>query len=254
MNPWWTTFFDHDYLRVWGQLFPEEVNAKQAADLWSLLDLHPGCKILDAPCGWGRLSRALALMGANVVGVDQSDDLLSFAESTRGELAPNQLRYLKHDLRTPLSEFGFDVACNIFTSFGYGTEEDDIAIFRTLRSAVRPGGRVLVETNHRDMLCAYLAHGAKASRRLPDGTLFVDEPEFDAISGVVRLNWYWSGPHGSGEKHAEWRSYTPTQIVGLLERAGLTFAAAYKGLSTTPYRAEGPDAGGRIAVIATPSE
>src|SRR5215469_13278894 len=35
--------------------------------------------------------------------------------------------------------------------------------------------------------------------RMPDGTLFIDEPDFDAISGVVSLNWYWSGPGGSGK-------------------------------------------------------
>jgi hypothetical protein len=84
---------------------------------------------------------------------------------------------------------------------------------------------------------------------MPDGTLFLDEPDFDAISGLVRLNWYWSGPNGSGEKHAVWRCYTTTQIVHLLERAGLRFSGAYKGLSIMPYKAEGPDAGGRLAVI-----
>ena len=85
---------------------------------------------------------------------------------------------------------------------------------------------------------------------MADGTLFIDEPDFDAISGVVRLNWYWSGPSGSGEKHAEWRCYTPTQIIGLLERADLRFEATYNGLSKTTYKAEGPDAGGRLAVVA----
>jgi hypothetical protein len=165
-------------------------------------------------------------------------------------LSPERLRYLTHDLRQSLPETGFDVACNIFTSFGYGTEEEDVAIFRTLRDAIRPGVRVVVETNHRDMMCAFIARGSRASRRLPDGTLFLDEPEFDAISGVVRLNWYWSGPMGSGEKHAEWRCYTPTQIVGLLERADLRFAGAYQGLSKNPYKAEGPEVGGRLAVVA----
>ena len=250
MKEWWKTFFDQDYLRIWGQIFTEEANAKQAAELWSMLDLEPGCRLLDAPCGWGRLSRPLALLGATVLGVDQSETLLAAAECQRGELPPERLLYLKHDLRKPLPETGFDVACNIFTSFGYGTEEDDVAVFRTLRGAVRPRGRVIVETNHRDLMCAFIAHGSKGSRRMPDGTLFVDEPAFDAISGVARLHWYWSGPWGSGEKHAEWRCYTPTQIVGLLERAGLRFEGAYKGLSKTPYKAEGPEAGGRLAVVA----
>jgi hypothetical protein len=76
-----------------------------------------------------------------------------------------------------------------------------------------------------------------------DGTVFIDEPEFDAISGIARLNWYWSGPNGSGEKHAQWRCYTPTEI-------GLRFSGAYKGLSKIPYKAEGPQAGGRLAVVA----
>ena len=231
-------------------MFTEEVNAKHAAELWSMLELQPGCRVLDAPCGWGRLSRPLASLGAVVVGVDQSATLLAAAEKQRGELPLERLRYLAHDLRQPLAETDFDVACNIFTSFGYGTEEEDVAIFRTLHDAVRPGGRVIVETNHRDMMCALIARGQTVSRRLPDGTLFLDEPEFDAISGVVRLNWYWSGPTGSGEKHAVWRCYTPTQIVGLLKRAGLGFAGAYKGFSKNPYSAEGPSAGGRLLVVA----
>ncbi len=34
MNEWWKTFFDLEYLRIWGQMFTEDANAKQAADLW----------------------------------------------------------------------------------------------------------------------------------------------------------------------------------------------------------------------------
>jgi SAM-dependent methyltransferase len=250
MDEWWKTFFDDDYLRIWTQILTDEVSNQQALDLWSMLDLRPGCRILDAPCGWGRLSLPLARLGATVLGVDQSDRQLAFAAQRREGLPSDRLRYLQHDLRTPLAETGFDIACNVFTSFGYGTEEEDVALFSTLRAAVRPGGRVVVETNHRDLMCAFIARGARQSLRLPDGTLFVDESDFDAISGVVCLNWYWSGPAGSGEKHAHWRAYTPTQIVDLLRRAGLRFDGAYKGLSKTPYKAVGPDAGGRLAVVA----
>jgi SAM-dependent methyltransferase len=246
---WWQGFFDQDYLQVWGQLFGPDFDTKQAADLWSMLGLQPGCQLLDAPCGWGRLSRPLALLGATVVGVDQSQTLLDEAERRRGDLPAERLRYVCHDLRLPLTEGEFDVACNIFTSFGYGTEAEDLAIFRNLRSAVRPGGRVVIETNHRDMMCAFIARGSRASRRLPDGTLFLDEPTFDAISGVVQLHWYWAGPNGSGEKHAQWRCYSPTEIVALLDRAGLTFAGAYSGLTSTTYKAEGGEAGGRLAVV-----
>jgi SAM-dependent methyltransferase len=247
----WKSFFDTQYIEIAGQMMNHEVSANQAGQLWSMLDLEPGCRILDAPCGYGRLSRPLAAMGAMVLGADQSEVLLEVAERWRGDLPAESLRYIKHDLRLPLAETGFDVACNMFTSFGYGTEEEDLAIFRTLRAAVRPGGRVVVETNHRDLVCASLARGLRMSMRLPDGTIFLDEPTFDAIAGIVTLNWYWSGPKGTGEKHIRWHCYTPTQIVTMLEDAGLSFTGAYKGLSKIPFQAEGPDAGGRIAIVAT---
>ena len=249
MNDWWTTFFDREYLTIAAQVFKQEDSTRQAAELWSMLDLSPGCRLLDAPCGWGRLSRPLAVLGATVLGVDQSETLLQTAETQRGDVGAERLRYLRHDLRNPLPDENFDVACNIFTSFGYGTEEEDLALFRNLRGAVRPGGRVLVETSHRDLFCASLARTSKISNRMADGTIFLDEPEFDAVAGIVTLNWYWSGPNGSGEKHAKWRCYTPTEIVRLLESAGLRLMGAYKGLSKLPFRADGPDAGGRLAVI-----
>jgi 2-polyprenyl-3-methyl-5-hydroxy-6-metoxy-1,4-benzoquinol methylase len=250
LNPWWADFFDRDYLNLIGQLFTEEVSQAQAAAIWGMLDLEAGCRVLDAPCGWGRIARPLAELGACVLGVDQSAVMIEEAQGRRGAAPAGQLRYLQHDLRRPLEEGGFDVACNVFTSFGYGTVEDDAAMFRTLWQALRPGGRLLVETNHRDLMCAYVARGSQLAQRLADGTLFLDEAEFDPIAGVVRLHWYWSGPLGNGEKHAVWRCYTPTQMVEMLEAAGFRFAGAYRGLSSTLYRADAPDAGGRLALVA----
>lgn len=250
-QPWWLSFFDRDYLAIWQQVFPPDLNDAQARAIWTMLELQPGCRILDAPCGWGRLSLPLAHLGATVLGVDQSAEMIGAAESLRHDASPRRLSYLQHDLRTPLPHSGFDLALNVFTSFGYGSENEDLAIFRSLHAALRPGGRLLVETNHRDLMCAYIARGSKFSLRLPDGTLFLDNAEFDALSGVAHLHWYWHGPRGAGEKHAIWRCYTPTQILALLERAGFRFDAAFSGFSSTPFKAEGPEAGGRIALVAT---
>jgi hypothetical protein len=42
VKEWWNTFFDQDYLKIAGQMFSEKDNTKQAADLWSMLDLSQG--------------------------------------------------------------------------------------------------------------------------------------------------------------------------------------------------------------------
>lgn len=250
MAEWWKDFFDADYIRIWGGWFAGERTAAEADGLWQLLGLHEGSRLLDAPCGYGRLSRPLAERGAVVVGIDQSEALLKHAESERGKLAPERLRYMRHDLRQPLPESGFDVAMNIFSSLGYSTEDDDLAILRNLRSAVRPGGLVLVETMHRDLAIVNFLRGAKPSQRMADGTLVVEETVFDAIGGCVNATWYWFGPKGSGQKSATMRVYSATEFVALMEKAGLRFRSAHKGCSPEPFKAEGPDMGGRLAILA----
>jgi SAM-dependent methyltransferase len=250
VSDWWQVFFDADYVRLWGTSEVAGSAAAQVEGLFTLLGLREGSRVLDAPCGYGRLSRPLAERGAMVVGVDQSAALLEHAERERGDLPPSRLRYVQHDLRRPLGEDGFDCALNVFTSLGYGTEDDDLAILRTLGAAVRPGAPVFVETNHRDLTASFLARGAPSSRRLPDGTLIVEEPRFDAIRGRMETCWYWWGPGGQGAKPASLRVYTATELVRLLERAGLRFRSAHRGCSPEPFRAEGPDLGGRLGLLA----
>ena len=128
--PWWEQFFDEDYLRVWATM--PTLGEEEAAALWRILGLSPGARVLDAGCGYGRVSLPLARLGARVLGVDQSATLLAEAERRRGELDPEQLRYQRRDLRAPLGESGFDVALSLFSSLGYGEESDDAAILGTI--------------------------------------------------------------------------------------------------------------------------
>jgi SAM-dependent methyltransferase len=250
MAAWWETFFDADYLRIWEGWEAPDKTEREAAGLWAVLGLQAGHRVLDAPCGYGRIARALAARGARVVGVDLSDDLLAEAERRRGALAPEGLRFRRHDLRAPLDEGGFDCALNIYSSLGYGSETDDLAILRNLREAVRPGGLVFVETNHRDSVVLGLSRNPRPGHRLPDGTLLVEEPRFDQVIGRIETTWSWSGPSGAGQKSASFRMYAATELVRLLERAGLTFRSAHSGCSAEPFPSDGPPSGARLGLLA----
>ena len=112
--------FDAEYRRIWAMArHTPERDATEAEGLWKMLGLREGARVLDAPCGYGRLSRRLAEKGAVVVGVDLSEPLLAAAEGERGELTQARLSYRRHDLRTPLALEGFDAAFNVFTSIGF---------------------------------------------------------------------------------------------------------------------------------------
>lgn len=240
MNAWWEAFFDGEYLSIWSALTSDKQTAHEADALWRLLGLEPGTRVLDAPCGFGRISQKLAERGARVVGVDQSAHLLAEAERRRGPIGTDQLRYLRHDLREPLEGGQFDVALNLLNSIGYGTDDDDLAVFTTLAQAVRPGGTVVVDTMHRDATAVYNTLGLSPSRRTPDGTIVIHETRFDPIAGRADTTWSWSGPSGSGQRTTSIRSYCITELVALLRRAGLTVQAVYAGYSSTPYDAHAP--------------
>ncbi len=246
---WWRGFFDADYVHLWSELIPPSRSEQEATALWSLLGVERGSRVLDAPCGYGRLSRELALRGASVVGVDISSELLAEAERRRGEIPDQQLKYIRHDLRHPLPENGFDAAINIFSSLGYATEEDDLAILGTLRAAVREGGRVFIETMHRDVLAALRSRGVKTAQRLSDGTLIIEEAQFDPVAGRAEMTWYLSGPRGSGSKSGSVRAYTITELVKLLARVGLMLRSTHRGCSSEPFRPEGPEMGGRVGLL-----
>ena len=75
MTDWWENFFDADYLRLWEGAEAENKTERQAAGLWTLLDLVPGSKVLDAPCGYGRISRGAFALDAGNEGVLAADQV-----------------------------------------------------------------------------------------------------------------------------------------------------------------------------------
>jgi SAM-dependent methyltransferase len=250
MNPWWQNFFDADYLHLWEGTEAPDKTANEVEGLWMVLGLAEGSRVLDAPCGYGRIARGLAERGARVVGVDRSADLLAEAERRRGAIPEERLRYQLQDLREPLQESGFDVALNIFSSLGYDTEAGDAAVLSTLRDAVRPGGLVFVETNHRDALVARQATNRHPAHRLADGTLFIEEPQFDPVTGCVDIDWYWSGPHGSGQKSSSMRLYSATELVALLRSVGLEVRSVHNGCSPEPFWPSASPSSNRLGLLA----
>ncbi|MBK7861050.1 MAG: methyltransferase domain-containing protein [Archangiaceae bacterium] len=243
--------FDAEYRRMWARIrHTPERDAAEVEALWKMLQLAPGARVLDAPCGYGRLSRRVALAGARVLGVDASAPLIEVAQAERGELGPAQLAYRVHDLRGPLSESGFDAAFNVFTSLGFLTEAEDLDILRTVHAALRPGGRFLLETMHRDMAAVRAAEGASLALRLDDGTLFQHQAVFDALAGRTRLDFWWWGPDGRGEKSVEFRTYSLTELVALLERAGFAVLELYQGYTGKRFEPNGRGVAQPLSMVA----
>jgi len=91
---WWQTFFSGVVLDMWQQAIPPDYTELEAEFIDNLLHLPPGARILDAPCGEGRIARELAAKGYQVVGVDMAEEFLAAARTaysgiTFGALTPD---------------------------------------------------------------------------------------------------------------------------------------------------------------------
>lgn len=84
---WWETFFDDAYVEGWVEQGAFDTTAESAGQLVRMLDLAPGAKVLDIPCGFGRFSKPLHDAGHEVIGVDASRLAWSFDPDPEADAA-----------------------------------------------------------------------------------------------------------------------------------------------------------------------
>jgi SAM-dependent methyltransferase len=163
---WFEDWFDEDYLALYAHRDPAEARRFVNA-LWTALDLAPGVRVADVPCGAGRHSLAFAERGARVTGVDLSPLMLRCAAEACRSCAMPPL-FVRGDLRrVPLSG-SFQLVVNIFSSIGYFEDEAaNRAAFAELARLLRPGGVLVMDVIHAAHLRKHFV--SETRRELPDG-------------------------------------------------------------------------------------
>jgi 2-polyprenyl-3-methyl-5-hydroxy-6-metoxy-1,4-benzoquinol methylase len=97
---WHLKFFTGASLNVWRNAIPMEVTAEEVEFLHSALQLTEGARLLDVPCGYGRISLPLALAGFKITGFDTSLEFLEEAKKTAREYKA-QIEYVERGARHP---------------------------------------------------------------------------------------------------------------------------------------------------------
>jgi SAM-dependent methyltransferase len=136
-SPQWQAYFDHDIDRMWGWTVAERIE-QLLMEMQVTRDWFRGKTILDAGCGPGDFTEAVAELGANVVGLD-------YAGSVHEAERRRRCRSV-HFVRGDVSEAGlksesFDAVISMgvimFTPDPYRS-------FAELCRLVKPGGRFYI--------------------------------------------------------------------------------------------------------------
>ena len=99
-----------------------------------------GLTVLDAGCGEGIVARYLAALGATVVGIDSSAQLIGLAQVQN---AQQTITYAVHDLTQPLSRYtqAFDV---VVSNLVLNDVADYQGFVATLGRLTKPAGRLIL--------------------------------------------------------------------------------------------------------------
>jgi SAM-dependent methyltransferase len=244
-----------EYEGLWRDLYPflftPERFGAAAEEATAVLELtgFSGSRILDLCCGPGRHCAELALRGYEVTGVDRSAYLLERAQahaSARGA----EVEWVLDDMRTFRRPGAFDLAINLYTSFGYtACREDDQAVLRNLRASLAPGGALVMEMMGREVLASVYSRVGVAEPRGAGRLFMVREVEEDW--SVISNTWILVREGRASDYSFRHRVYTGTELRGMLEEAGFTGIRILGGLDGSDY---GPGASRLVAIALTPEE
>lgn len=245
---WYVHFFAGLALELWRQAVPPEVTVAEADYLEQALALREppagrrarapnGAAVLDVPCGNGRLALELARRGHRLTGVELAPEYLAEAraaaeaEHLAVDWHRGDMRHLTRLLGAPRGRF--DAAFCFGNSLGYLDRPGTAAFLRALGGALRPGGRVALDTL---MTAESLLPQLEERFWVPVGDmLLLVENDYDV--GDSRLDIAYTfvrGAHRETRQACHW-VFTVGEIGEMLARAGFTPLELAADLERRPF-------------------
>jgi len=230
---WWRTFFTGIVLDMWQQAIPEEWTRAEAAFISSLLQLPLGARILDAPCGEGRMARELAAKGYQLTGVDIAREFVEQAR-TKAQERGLTITFEQGDVRSLRFVEDFDGAICWGNSFGYFDDTGNTATLQSFARALKPGGRLVLDAS------------SSAESRFPNfrqrewakigDILFLEDNEFDYAQGRMITHYTFVRDGKEETRTGSHRIYTYREICHMLEGAGFAQVKSYASLYKDPFK------------------
>jgi cyclopropane fatty-acyl-phospholipid synthase-like methyltransferase len=218
---WWETFFEGVAVDMWLQAVPAEHSLREADRLEKLLGAAPGGEILDVPCGGGRLSLAFSERGYRMTGVDRSSQFLDHARASQGS---DKVAWEQRDMRDLPWRERFDAAFCVGNSFGYLDDEGNTSFLRSVRAALKPGARFVLETPM--VLENLLGHLQPRPWWKAGDVYLLVENHYDPSTSRLDIEYTFCKAGMVEVRRGSHRAYAYRELVALIEAAGFAVSLA----------------------------
>ena len=237
-NDWWKDFFSGLIVDFWQAVIPEETTRAEADFLEKHLQLSsPGTRVLDVPCGGGRLAIALAARGGRPVAVDISPQFLEAGREAARERGLT-VEWRQADMRDLPWRGEFDAAYCAGSSFGFLGDDGDREFLSAVARALKPGGRFFADFKAAESILPNFRE--RYEMRIGD-IEFHARNVYDPITATMRSEYTVSRGDRSETKEAVHRIYTAREILRMLENAGFSTFETFGSIEGEPFRLGSPE-------------
>lgn len=213
---------------------PYEEWGKYLIDLLNEYGIKDGI-VLDLGCGTGNITEILANNGYDMIGVDNSQEMLNIAMEKRGD--DTSILYLLQDMR------GFELygtvaaVVSICDSLNYLTEYEDVVdTFKLVKNYLDPGGIFIFDLN---TVGKFEQIGESVIAEDREDCSFIWENTFYEEERIneYNLSIFVQGEDGRYDKFTEnhyEKAYYLEEIRQALDEAGLEYITAYEAFTKNP--------------------
>lgn len=186
--------------------------------------------VLDLGCGTGNMTELLAAKGYDMIGADNSEEMLEIAMEKRMETG-SEILYLLQDMREFELYGTVRAVVSVCDSVNYITEEEELLeVFRLVNNYLDPGGVFIFDFNTRYKYQEVLGDRTIAENR-EDCSFIWDNYyyEEDKIN-EYELSLFIRKDGELFRKYVEThyqRAYTLEEIIALVKKSGMEFVTAY---------------------------
>lgn len=195
--------------------------------------------VLDLGCGTGSMTELLAAAGYDMIGVDNSEDMLQIAMEKR-EKSGRDILYILQDMRE-FELYGTVAAVvSICDCVNYVLEYDELVeVFSLVNNYLDPGGIFIFDLNTIYKYKELLGDSTIAEDREESSFIWDNYYDEETMVNEYGLSLFIREESGLYRKYSEThyqKAYALETVKAALQEAGLQFVVAYDAFSREPVR------------------
>ncbi|MCD0489328.1 class I SAM-dependent methyltransferase [Pedobacter sp. MC2016-14] len=224
---WFQIWFNSPYYHIlYGQR--NDAEAEFLIDnLFSFLTPSTDARVLDIACGRGRHAVYLNKKGYDVTGIDLSEQSIKYAKQFENK----RLHFFVHDMRKLSYINYYDVAVNLFTSFGYfETEKEHVNALKSFRKSLKNDGTFVLDYFNTNKILNNLTHQETKTIEGIEFNLhkFVSEGKI-----IKHINFEHKGKAFAFEERVQ--AFTLADFDSMLLKSGLRVTAKFGNYKLDEY-------------------